>query len=298
MHNSSVIFSCISDQADSTHFTITCVNTHVLTVKYVQIIIAFHTHTHSKRKGHPIVTDQKQRDAVLKQSFSMDKIPPQLDAIVIGSGIGGLSVASILSKVGKKVLVLEQHDQAGGCCHTFIDKGFEFDTGIHYVGEMSEGAFNRVLVDQLSESGIEWEQLEEVYDTVVLGMGQDDPAKRKSFPISSGRGKLMETLIESFPDEEKNIRKYFALLRRLRRLTVMVTVLKALPKCLSHFLISSGIVRRFAPDLVYFERSLSDVLNEVTDNKELKAVLAYSFGDYGTSFNHVFLHHSSHVIVM
>jgi UDP-galactopyranose mutase len=31
--------------------------------------------------------------------------------------------------LGKKVLVLEQHDQAGGCCHTFIDKGFEFDTG-------------------------------------------------------------------------------------------------------------------------------------------------------------------------
>ena len=43
--------------------------------------------------------------------------------------MGGLAVASILSRAGKKVLVLEQHDQAGGCCHTFIDKGFEFDVG-------------------------------------------------------------------------------------------------------------------------------------------------------------------------
>ena len=34
-----------------------------------------------------------------------------LDAIVIGSGIGGLSTAALLSKAGKKVLVLEQHDQ-------------------------------------------------------------------------------------------------------------------------------------------------------------------------------------------
>ena len=23
----------------------------------------------------------------------------------------------------------QQHDQAEGCCHTFVDKGFEFDTG-------------------------------------------------------------------------------------------------------------------------------------------------------------------------
>ena len=46
--------------------------------------------------------------------------------IVIGSGLGGLSCAAILAKAGKKVLVLEQHDQAGGCCHTFIEKGWNF----------------------------------------------------------------------------------------------------------------------------------------------------------------------------
>ena len=56
-------------------------------------------------------------------------MPENLDAIVIGSGIGGLSVAALLSRAGKKVLVLEQHDQAGGCCHTFIEDGFEFDVG-------------------------------------------------------------------------------------------------------------------------------------------------------------------------
>lgn len=48
---------------------------------------------------------------------------------MIGSGIGGLTAAATLAKAGKKVLLLEQHDQAGGCCHTFIEKGFEFDVG-------------------------------------------------------------------------------------------------------------------------------------------------------------------------
>ena len=52
-----------------------------------------------------------------------EKVPSDLDAIVIGSGIGGLSVAALLSKVGQRVLVLEQHDVAGGCTHTFADKG-------------------------------------------------------------------------------------------------------------------------------------------------------------------------------
>ncbi len=69
------------------------------------------------------MTDQKARDKVLKQGFSREKIPDDLDAVVVGSGIGGLTTAAILAKVGKKVLVLEQHDQAGGCCHTFIEKG-------------------------------------------------------------------------------------------------------------------------------------------------------------------------------
>ena len=61
--------------------------------------------------------------AVIPFESSQEKVPSDLDAIVIGSGIGGLSVAALLSKVGQKVLVLEQHDVAGGCTHTFADKG-------------------------------------------------------------------------------------------------------------------------------------------------------------------------------
>lgn len=226
-------------------------------------------------------TSQKDRDKVLKQSFSPDKIPPKLDGIVIGSGIGGLTVAAILSKVGKKILVLEQHDQAGGCCHTFVEKGFEFDVGIHYIGEMAEDSVTRVLVDQLTESGLEWQRLEEKYDTVILGLGEADETKRKRYSISSGRTQLIDSLVEKFPDEEKVIRKFFGILKQLRGSTTAMSLLKLLPLSVSRLLVSSGVILWLCPALSYYQRSLSDVLNELTDNKELKAVLAYSYGNYG-----------------
>lgn len=67
--------------------------------------------------------------AHLCAGFRVDRVPEALDAIIIGSGVGGLTAAAILAKAGKRVLILEQHDQAGGCTHTFEIKGFEFDVG-------------------------------------------------------------------------------------------------------------------------------------------------------------------------
>ena len=58
------------------------------------------------------------------------------DAIVIGSGMGGLTCASLLAQLrGLRVLVLERHWRLGGFTHWFRRPNVgRFDVGLHYVG--------------------------------------------------------------------------------------------------------------------------------------------------------------------
>jgi all-trans-retinol 13,14-reductase len=62
------------------------------------------------------------------------------DVVVIGSGMGGLTTAALLSQLGRSVLVLEQHYVPGGFTHTFKRKCWQWDVGVHAVGEVTERA--------------------------------------------------------------------------------------------------------------------------------------------------------------
>src|SRR3989304_9390590 len=58
--------------------------------------------------------------------------PEQHDAIVIGSGIGGLVCANLLAEGGMKVLLIERHYVLGVFCSSFRRKGFLFDAATHF----------------------------------------------------------------------------------------------------------------------------------------------------------------------
>ncbi len=233
-----------------------------------------------RKKRKPYIIDQKQRDAVLKQSFAANKVPEDLDAIIIGSGIGGLTTGVIMAKAGKRVLVLEQHDQAGGCCHTFIDKGYEFDVGIHYIGKFGHPNINKTLMDQVCEGQVEWNRLEDAYDVVSIGYDDD----RRTYPVVSPHDSWKKSLKKQFPDEEEAIDKFFALLKEYGGSTTISVLLKIVPLWLARIIATTPILSLFS-NLWSGKRDCTtlDVVRELTSNKDLQTVFCYCWGDYGTT---------------
>ncbi|KAM6957575.1 all-trans-retinol 13,14-reductase [Aplochiton taeniatus] len=225
----------------------------------------------------PLVSDKKEKNKVLKQGFLASKVPSNLDAIVIGSGIGGLGLAVLLAKVGKRVLVLEQHDRSGGCCHTFTEKGFEFDVGIHYIGDLLEHKPFRCMLDQLTNGQLQWEPLRNPFDQVVIGPADN----RRVYPIYSGRDRFPAELKKCFPGEEKAIDEYIRLSKKAGRSVWLMALLKICPLPVAKFLVCTGLAERISFFFKMASRSLTDVVNELTENKDLRAVFSYIFGTYG-----------------
>jgi all-trans-retinol 13,14-reductase len=192
------------------------------------------------------------------------------DAIVIGSGLGGLAFAAIMAKLGKKVLVLEKHYVAGGFTHVFKRKDYEWDVGIHYVGEMHrEFTFMRYLFDHITDCELKWEEMDEVYDRVVIG--------ENVYDFKKGTDNFIGMLMERFPGEEEAINRYVELVRRSSGLGKNFFKERTLPPLLAK------IIGPFWRNkyLELSDRTTKEVLDELTDNDELKAVLSAQYGDYG-----------------
>ncbi|NWI12065.1 RETST reductase, partial [Crypturellus soui] len=221
----------------------------------------------------PLVTDRRARDRVLKQGFSAARVPQQLDAVVIGSGIGGLAAACALAKAGKRVLVLEQHDQAGGCCHTFEERGCEFDVGIHYVGQMHEGSMLRVALDQLTDGQLAWQRLADPYDVVCLGA--------REYRLRAGKADFAAALEEQFPGEKAAIREFMRLSKLAARRVALLAVLKMVPLWLASFLARTGLIYWVSPVFRMAATSHSEAVARLTADGDLRALLSYLF--YGTA---------------
>lgn len=78
----------------------------------------------------------------------------EVDYVVIGSGIGGLSAAALLSYYGYSVAVLESHYLPGGVAHTFERDGFHFDAGPSLWNGMATKPYNplREILEIIGEA--------------------------------------------------------------------------------------------------------------------------------------------------
>ncbi|MBT6179967.1 MAG: NAD(P)/FAD-dependent oxidoreductase [Deltaproteobacteria bacterium] len=206
-------------------------------------------------------------------SYKQHGCTGEYDAIVIGSGIGGLTTAALMAThADKRVLVLERHYTAGGFTHTFRRKGYEWDVGVHYIGEVhDERAEVRRVFDDITDGQLKWADMGEVYDCIVIGEDKYDLVK--------GRKNFIAKLTEYFPEEEDNIKEYVRRVKQTIKDGQFYFLDKALPGPVSAVL--GPLLRRKA--MKASGQTVGEVLAEITDNKRLRAVLAGQYGDYGLS---------------
>src|ERR1700741_1153292 len=126
------------------------------------------------------------------------------DAVIIGSGMGGLCSAYILAKEGMKVCVIEKNRQIGGSLQIYSRDKAIFETGVHYIGGLDEGQnlnsyfkyfglMQELKLQKLDEDG---------YDLISF---RGDP---QIYPHAQGYDNFIEKLAAIFPHQRDALKLY------------------------------------------------------------------------------------------
>jgi phytoene dehydrogenase-like protein len=144
----------------------------------------------------------------MKRPFHSLRRPPdpRYDAVVVGSGIGGLIAANLLARGGMKVLLVEQHYMAGGFCSTFRRGGYTFDAATHFYPLLGnpETLPGRILAELGVTTG--WVKMDPV-DVFHFPDGT-------RFAVSADFETYLDALKAEFPHESAALEGFFGTVRK------------------------------------------------------------------------------------
>lgn len=226
--------------------------------------------------------DVRKKRSLLHEKFAMSKVPEDLDYIVIGSGMGGLSCAAILARLGKKVLVLEQHrDVAGGGTHMFDLKGYTFDSGLHYTVPWSQPLFALTCLKKPKDC-IPFDLMTESDDTIekVYLVNPDDAASSENitepFRVRYNEPHLAD-LYRMFPEEKEGLDKYIQASNDSMDFVKFFLLSKLFPKWLQSWYWACIPARYLAP----VSTTAKELLPRYIKNKKLISLLSSMWIDTG-----------------
>lgn len=198
--------------------------------------------------------------------------------VIIGAGLGGLTAGALLAKDGYKVTLLEQHSIVGGCASVFKRKGgFTCEVGLH---EM-DGVYTNPTIKKVFEKLGVYQHVEFIKPDEFFKVY----TKKGEFVMPDDVDSAKKALKQKFPDEKRVIDNYFNIILNI---TECYKKLEA-PKWYEYL----SFLYVFYPILKYKNRSVSDVLDRLTDNDELKLILNANIQYYNDSMQTLsFLLHS------
>ncbi|MFW9852750.1 MAG: NAD(P)-binding protein, partial [Candidatus Thorarchaeota archaeon] len=115
-----------------------------------------------------------------------------VDAVIIGTGLGGLVTGAKLAKEGKKILLLEQHSIPGGYATCFTQENFTIDVGLHSM----DGLYERDPKIEIFEDLDVYFNVE--FEKITTGYYRFTNS-RIDFTIPDRREDAIRVLIEQFP---------------------------------------------------------------------------------------------------
>jgi prolycopene isomerase len=137
-------------------------------------------------------------------SPSIQKQPnTEYDAIIIGSGIGGLVTATQLAAKGAKVLVLESYIIPGGSSGYFDREGYRFDVGASMIFGFGDRGTTNLLTRALAAVNV---SLETIPDPVQIHYHLPNGLELK---VHRDYQKFLQELTNLFPHEKEGIRRFY-----------------------------------------------------------------------------------------
>lgn len=192
---------------------------------------------------------------------------PDYDAVVIGSGAGGMTTALALARAGKRVAVFEQHDLVGGYSQSFDLRGFQFSPGVHYIGELGPGESLRRIYEGLgvADDLLFFELNPDGFEHVIVG--------DERFDIPKGAARFRARLLERFPSEADGINRYLDLVDRMAAEIAWARPQRLLDKLALPLRMPTTLRCGLVP--------LSRLLDRLTTNPLLRAILSIQAGAHG-----------------
>lgn len=190
------------------------------------------------------------------------------DAIVIGAGLGGLGAAAKLSRVGKRVLVLEHHSVPGGYAHEFRRGKYRFDVSLHALDGMAPGGWG---YDAMKQTGIQNR----------LHLHRLDPfytyrTPERDVVVHADFAQYESELIKHFPHSASGIRALFD-----ASMHAFLQVRRLMQDRMEERIPDELIPSRYGDALTVMSQSLAEFIGQYVDDPELIGAFTALWPYYG-----------------